>query len=310
MIDSSASNSHSHPAGPGSGKTWLLGVSSMLGWSIARCARPQGIELFCNQHTRIPRGAPWRRLNLESREHIQHLIARERPELIIHCAGICDVDKCQAAPDFAHQVNVAALDTLLGCVPARARIVYLSSDHVFSGDSGPYTESSVPDPISVYGRTRMQAETMLLARHERALVVRAGLWVGPSHNGRIGHLDWLRYRHARGLPMTVIADEHRSAVWAEAAAERVLALAASELTGVRHVVASRIASRPELAEFLNRTLAIGARLGVKRRSELERPHIGKIDLRTEYSDALATPLPPVVGPESPAKMAIVRVPPS
>ena len=94
--------------------------------------------------------------------------------------------------------------------------------------------------------------------------------------------------------MTVVADEHRSAVWAEDAARRVWQLARSELTGVRHIVAERIVSRPELARYLNDRFSIGAQLGFETRGERGRPHLGKLDLRTRFTDAFATPLPSVV----------------
>lgn len=276
------------------GKVFLFGVSSMLGWSLARAARHLDIELFCNVQTRAPGGANWRRLNLQHEDTVRALLEREHPAMILHCAGICDVERCESAPAFAHEVNVRSMESLLRHVSRATRIVYLSSDHVFSGDTGPYTESSLPDPISVYGRTRMLAEALLRDARPDALIVRAGLWIGPSHNGRLGHLDWLRYRTAQNLPMTVVADEHRSAVWAEDAALRVLALARSPVTGVRHVVARRIVDRPSLAAHLNERFGIGASFSVQRRADRRVPHLGAVDLCTEHTGDLAAPLAPVV----------------
>jgi dTDP-4-dehydrorhamnose reductase len=280
------------------GPVWLLGVNSMLGWSIATQAHLARLELYCNPHTRIPRGARWRPLGLQNRAEVAAAFARETPSLVIHCAGICDVEKCETSPAFAHAVNVQGMDNLLRHAPASTRLVYVSSDHVFSGDSGPYTESSPPDPISYYGHTRVAAEAMLRERRPDALIVRAGLWIGPSYNGRLGHLDWLRYRSARDLPMTLVRDEHRSAVWADQAAERTLALALSDISGIRHVVAERVVARPALAHYLNQRFAIGARLETMARIERRVPHLGQVTLRTEYRDALATPLAPVVPPSA------------
>jgi dTDP-4-dehydrorhamnose reductase len=124
--------------------------------------------------------------------------------------------------------------------------------------------------------------------------VRAGLWIGPSATGRVGHLDWLRDRHRRGLPMTVVADEHRSAVWAEDAARRVWELARSTVTGIRHIVATRAVSRPALAAYLNDRFAIGAVFELEPRARRRTPHLGRVELATRYRDALAEPLPSVV----------------
>ena len=271
----------------------LFGATSMLGWSMFRAGRSEELTAFCNATTRNPPDGIAAGIDLADEPAVAALFARVRPRLIVNCAGVCDVGTCEESPQFAHLVNVEGTRVLLAHAPADARIVHLSSDHVFSGDGGPYTEDSPTDPISVYGRTRVAAEQLVLAR-ERTLVIRAGLWIGPSSNGRIGHLDWLRDRHRRGLPMTVVADEARSAVWAEDAARRVWELAHSEICGVRHVVATRMVGRPELARFLDEHFAIGARFDLEPRAARRTPHLGRVELKTRYTDPLAVPLPSVV----------------
>jgi dTDP-4-dehydrorhamnose reductase len=269
----------------------LFGASSMLGWSLLRAR--SAITAFCNRSTRrTPPGAVGG-IDLDDEPAVVELFARMRPSLIVQCAGVCDVESCELSPEFAWAVNVEAMRILIAHAPPEARIVYCSSDHVFSGDTGPYDELSPTDPVSVYGRTRVAAERLLAAR-PNSLIVRAGLWIGPSATGRNGHLDWLRYRHRRQLPMTVVADELRSAMWADDAARRVWALADAGVTGVRHLVAARVVSRPELARFLVEHLAIDARLEVHTRRDRRTPHLGRVELVTRYHDALAQPLPPVI----------------
>jgi len=276
-------------------EVFLFGATSMLGWSILRAGKAFDVTAFCNALTREPPHGIAEGIDLDNEPAVAALFARTTPRLIINCAGVCDVGTCEDSPDFAHSVNVEGTRVLLAHAPASARIIHLSSDHVFSGDTGPYYEDSPTDPVSVMGQTRVAAEQLALARGN-TLVIRAGLWIGPSATGRTGHLDWLRGRTQRGLPMTVVADEHRSAVWAEDAARRVWQLAHSDLTGVRHVVATRIVARPVLARYLNERFAIGAELGFETRAKRAhgRPHLGRIDLRTRYTDALAAPLPSVV----------------
>ena len=274
-------------------EVWLFGATSMLGWSILRAGRSE-IVAYCNALTREPPERIDHGIDLDDERAVAELFRTEpAPKLIVNCAGICDVGSCEESPDFAHTVNVEGTRVLLAHAPAGTRIVHLSSDHVFSGDTGPYDEDSPTDPVSVMGQTRVAAEALVLAR-ANTLVIRAGLWIGPSSTGRIGHLDWLRDRTRRGLPMTVVADEYRSAVWAEDAACRVWQLAQSDVTGVRHVVAERIVARPVLAAYLNERFQIGAQFGTETRAERKNPHLGKIDLRTRYRDELAAPLPAVV----------------
>ncbi|MGE0401290.1 MAG: NAD(P)-dependent oxidoreductase [Kofleriaceae bacterium] len=273
-------------------RTLLFGASSMLGWSIVQGALRASIEVaaFCNGNTRIlPAGAS-HRIDLDEEAAVEELFRTiDPPSLIIHCAGVCDVADCERSPEFAQAVNVDATRFLCAHAPPSARIVYCSSDHVFGGDAGPYFEDSPPAPISVYGRTRVEAEALVRAR-PGTLVIRSGLWIGPSGNGRIGHLDWLRSRHERNLPMTVVSDEIRSAVWAEDAAARVWQLARSTVTGTRHITATRAIDRPALAAFVNARFSIGATFDTAPRATRSAPHLGNVELATRYADALAVPL--------------------
>ena len=265
----------------------------MLGWSIWRERAHDGVIGFCNASTRTLPDGVTRAIDLDDAAAVRDLFARERPALIINCAGVCDVETCERSPGFAWSVNVLGTRALCEHAPPETRIVHCSSDHVFGGDHGPYREDTPTAPISVYGRSRVAAEAVVLAR-ANTVVVRAGLWIGPSATGRIGHLDWLRHRHERGLPMTIVADEHRSAVWAADAARRVWAIARSDVTGIRHITATRAVSRPELADYLVRRFDIGACFALGTRADRPAPHLGRVELATRYDDSLAAPLPSVI----------------
>jgi len=278
---------------------FLFGATSILGQTFLRLY-PERFVPFCSEHSRWPMCRDWRRLNLEDGDALARLFAGAQPELLVHCGAVCDVEKCERWPEFAIRVNVTSVERLLDHLPATTRLVYCSSDHVFSGDTGPYNEASDPDPISEYGRARVRAEQLIRDRRPDALILRMGPAIGSSLTGRTGHLDWLRFRHHRGLPITIVRDEVRSVVWAEDLGHRVLELADSELAGVRHVVAERSVSREALAAHLNERFAIGADYRLESRSERTYPHLGRVELRTEHEGALAAPLPAVVPTSEPS----------
>ncbi|MEM7159692.1 MAG: sugar nucleotide-binding protein [Myxococcota bacterium] len=276
-----------------SSTVYIVGATSILGWSLTRVGlqdHPGQIVPTCSAHNRHPRTESWLRLNVEDRDAWAPLFGEHPVDTLIYAAGVCDVDRCEEKPDFAWSINVGGVEAMLRALPSTTRLLYCSSDHVFGGRDAPYLESDAPAPISAYGRTRAEAEARVLEHDSRHLVVRLGLTIGPSLAGRTGHLDWLRYRHEHGLPMTLIEDEWRSAVWAEPAVRRIFALARSERAGVQHL-AARALPRPELARRLARRLGIEPEFRVQRRAQQITPHLGKIELGSMFDDPLAAPLP-------------------
>src|SRR4051812_26487650 len=113
----------------------------MLGWSILRAAGNVPVAAFCNSLTRTPPDRITAGIDLDDEDAVRALFDLEQPTLIINCAGVCDVGTGEQSPEFAHIVNVEGTRVLLANAPASARIVHLSSDHVFSGDTGPYDEN-------------------------------------------------------------------------------------------------------------------------------------------------------------------------
>ncbi len=98
----------------------------------------------------------------------------------------------------------------------------------------------------------------------------------------------------KDLPITIIRDEFRSAVWARDLAQRILDYAASGITGIRHVTAAKAVSRLELADSLNARYGMGLRFSARSRAERPVPHLGRVELATVFKDRLAQPLPAVV----------------
>jgi dTDP-4-dehydrorhamnose reductase len=274
----------------------LLGATSILGYSLARLF-PGRILPFVTPGTRAQSVRAWPALNLEDPSWAHSLFEERRPDILLYCHAVCDVPKCEDAPEWARAINVGHVHRVLA-LPARTRLVYVSSDHVFGGD-GVYDEQSPPCPISVYGRTRVEAEELVQQR-PGSLVIRVGLPIGPSPNGRTGHWDWLHYRLARSLPVTIVHDEYRSAVWADDLAARVMQLAESAVTGIRHVAATRAVSRTELADHLLSLSNKPAAYLTESHRQRSTPHLGQVELATVYRDAFSRPLASVLDGAKPS----------
>ncbi|MGZ9129096.1 MAG: sugar nucleotide-binding protein [Candidatus Binatia bacterium] len=267
--------------------TLLFGATSILGYGIANLFADTVLP-FVTRANRAKTIRRWPVLNLEDPAWPATVFEQHQPELFIQCHAVCDVPRCEVAPDWAREVNIVYLQRVLDALPDKTRLVYVSSDHVFGGD-GVYDEDSRPCPISVYGRTRVEAEAMVLAR-PGSLVIRVGLAIGPSPNGRTGHWDWLRYRIGKNLPVTIVHDEYRSVVWVHDLALRVMRMAESGEAGIRHVSATRVISRIELANHLLTLFGAPASYESESRHQRSAPHLGRVELASIYSGELYEPL--------------------
>ena len=273
----------------------LFGATSLLGFHLGTMF-PEVVLPFISPGNTAKTVRRWPVLQLHDSVWIADVFQRTQPEALVYCHAVCDVAKCEASPGWAYEMNVGQLGRVLDVLPAHARFVYVSSDHVFGGD-GVYDEHCEPAPISVYGRTRVEAERLVLKRAD-SLVLRTGLGIGVSPDGRTGHLDWLQYRAKRKLPITIIEDEYRSTVWQCDLAMRVMAFAQAKETGLRHMTATRAISRVALANFLIRQFHIPATFTVETRHQQPHPHLGRVELATVFHDEASKPLASVLDDES------------
>ncbi|MFQ5598867.1 MAG: SDR family oxidoreductase [Nitrospiria bacterium] len=273
--------------------TLLFGGSSILGFNLAK-AYLSSLVPYVPKANHAASLDHWPVLNLEDPAWIKQQFEAHAPKVLIYGHAVCDVAKCEADPAWADEINVHHVRRVVDALPDTTRLVYISSDHVFGGD-GRYTESTPSCPISVYGRTRVATEQWVLKR-KNTLVIRTGLAIGPSPDGRSGHLDWLRYRSDHGLPLTIIEDEHRSVVWARDLAKRVMQLSESDVCGVRHIPATQVVSRVTLAKHLFHSLGKTPTFKIECRNQQPVPHLGYVGLESRYDDAFSEALPSVMVP--------------
>jgi dTDP-4-dehydrorhamnose reductase len=173
-------------------------------------------------------------------------LAAADPEVILHAAAMSRVEEVRRDPARAHAVNVEATGRLAQwCAERSRRLVYTSSDLVFSGSRAWNREDDPAAPILAYGRTKRAAEPLVLAA-PRDLVVRLSLLYGPTRSGRPAYYDNAVAALRRGEPQTFFEDEFRTPLDLTTAALALVRLAATEARGVVHVAGPERVSRFEL----------------------------------------------------------------
>ncbi len=160
-----------------------------------------------------------------------------RPEFVFHLAAFADVDGCEADAAKAEQVNaLGTRNVARACADIEAVLLYVSTDYVFDGlGKRPYREDDCPNPISVYGLTKLRGERQVQALVPRHMIVRSSWLYGP--NGKNFVATILRLAKERG-ELRVVSDQRGSPTYTRHLASKLVELMANRAYGVFHVTGS------------------------------------------------------------------------
>ncbi|MCL8207034.1 MAG: dTDP-4-dehydrorhamnose reductase [Actinomycetia bacterium] len=194
-------------------------------------------------------------LDLDRPETLPQALAGLRADILWLCAAYTHVDGCEADPDRSRRINLDSPAVLARWAAASGcRVVFFSTDYVFDGRAGPYTEADPPHPLSVYGRHKQAAEEVLAATlGPRALVVRTA-WVYSRDPGGTNFFEQVRAALTAGRPLAVAADQFGNPTYAPDLVDAVLALVDRRAAGLFHVAGATVMTRAAFAEAIRAAL--------------------------------------------------------
>lgn len=187
-------------------------------------------------------------LDLTDPSAVSAAFQRYNPQLVIHCAALSRTKDCEHNPEKAARINVGATH-LLSQLARDTGFVFLSSGEVFDGSAGWYDESAEPNPINVYGRTKLEAERLVL-QHPAHTVVRIVLTAGTSDNGDRSFVEEMSRAAKAGKDVTLYADEFRCPLPAGVISRALWELVQQHKPGLYHLGGSERLSRWEIGELL------------------------------------------------------------
>ena len=175
----------------------------------------------------------------------------QRPDIVFYPAGFTWVDGCERDPAKARASNVEQpLNLARAAAESGARFVYFSTDYVFDGHAGPYAEASAVNPLSAYGRSKLEAEAALAeALGDRQLTVRTSWVFGPERQGK-NFAYQLARALAAGKPLECPSDQVSSPSYGPDVARAVVALVEAGESGLIHVAGPEVMDRPRFARAL------------------------------------------------------------
>lgn len=229
---------------------YLLRQLRLTGVNVTAWSGSQRVDLFGTTVTPV---------DLADADAVATAFRAARPGVVLHTAAIAAIGDCHRDPERARAVNVGGTRLLAELASeAGARLLFVSTDLSFDGESAPYREADSPSPLSVYGRTKAEAEAVIRSM-PRGVVVRVSLLFGPALVGRPSFFDDQAAALRQGQTVKLFEDEWRTPLGLATAARALAAVVESDVTGVLHLGGPERLSRLEMGLRLASHLGADAR---------------------------------------------------
>ena len=226
---------------------WLVtGAGGFLGANagVLLNGREEAVGAFRNPSS----NSPFRTsvsIDLLSGTSIHKAVVAARPDVVLHTAAMASHETCEADPTMAHLVNADAPAHLArACADVGAKLVYLSTDAVFDGTRGNYSELDPVNPFSVYGETKLLGEEAALAAHDDVLVIRTNFF-GWSPSGGRSILEFFVNSLRSGKQVSGYTDFVVTSIYLQDLLTAIYDLVGSGRRGVIHLGAANALSKYE-----------------------------------------------------------------
>jgi len=226
-------------------KILQIGTKGQLGWELLRTCAPLGEVIALDYPT----------VDLSDSAGLRELVRSTNPDIIINAAAYTNVDKAESEPELARAINATGPGILAEeAKKINAVLLHYSTDYVFDGTkSSPYTEADTPNPLSVYGQTKLEGEQAVMASGCSFLVLRSS-WIYSRRSGFVAKvLEWARTQETIRIVDDQISSPTPARLMAEITASLISKIEANpddwmlERKGIYHCACTGYCSRYEWA---------------------------------------------------------------
>jgi dTDP-4-dehydrorhamnose reductase len=195
-------------------------------------------------------------LGITDQKQVEELISSFKPDAVIHSAAMTNVDACELNKEDCWKTNVTAVQYLIDAIQKlnnKCHLIHISTDFIFDGEKGNYTEEDEANPVSYYGKSKQEAEKLVMQSGLRWSIIRTILIYGViDDRARSNIVFWVKNSLEQGKEIKVINDQFRSPTLAEDLADGTIAVALKEVEGIFHISGEEYFS---IAEIVKKVIA-------------------------------------------------------
>jgi dTDP-4-dehydrorhamnose reductase len=236
-------------------KTILItGSNGLLGQKLVDLlSKEDHIQLIATAkgENRLPNqeGYIYQSLDITDNQQVNEVFATYKPQIVIHTAAMTNVDTCESDLEGCERLNVKAVEYIVqACEKQGSFLCHLSTDFIFDGAEGPYDEEAKPNPISIYGESKLKAEQIIQASSIRWAISRTVLVFGIVPDmSRTNIILWVKKSLEEGKQINVVTDQFRTPTLAEDLAIGCWLIAQKEAEGIFNISGEELLTPYEMA---------------------------------------------------------------
>lgn len=219
----------------------VTGANGLVGQKIIEQLNEKPIQVIATGKgpSRIPetQNAIYIPLDITQKNEINHLFDNFPIQQVIHCAAVTNVDYCELNPLECQKGNVDAVEYLIqACEKHATKLIHVSTDFIFDGTEGPYDEEAKPNPLSIYGNSKLQAEELVMKSKISWAIARTILVYGVSKDmSRSNIVLWVKKSLEENKPINVVIDQLRTPTLADDVAQGLILIALKNAEGIFNI---------------------------------------------------------------------------
>lgn len=232
----------------------VVGANGMLGQSLCSYYKKQrNVELFaCSLEEKcLTEGVDYTQCDVTKRESVKNVVLSFYPDYIINASAYTNVDLSETEREEAWKVNVKGVEYL--AESARiidARIIHISTDYIFDGKDGPYTENQKANPLGYYARTKLAAENVLTISGVLSTILRTNVLYGGNQNCKSDFVRWLVNSLKEKKEVRIVTDQINNPTFVEDLVQGISKVIEFNKTGVYNIGGKEFLSRFEFSEII------------------------------------------------------------
>jgi dTDP-4-dehydrorhamnose reductase len=232
-------------------KVLVTGASGLCGSKIAQLT-PQGNSVYSGYKRDKPKYGISIQFDITNLNQVTRAFSKINPDVVIHAAALTNVDECEINKELAWKINVEGTKNIAeASKKCHSFLVYISTDYVFNGEKGNYTETETPDPINNYGHTKQKAEQIVQTTVNEYCIARTSVIYGATPAaGKINFALWLLKKIKQKEQVKIVVDQWNSPTLNTNLAEMVMEVMQQRLGGIYHLSGATRISRFDFAKSI------------------------------------------------------------